>query len=181
MPKRRFMGGNWLRFFGRLWLWGRKGGSMSCAGLNPMPEAAAFRRDPAVVMRLARMGSAHPTRLSFLRAMLRRWSDEGWRFDRPVWKVNKRGVGRAVYRAIGPKRTYSLVAFAHDLPDDNAVRSRDCHRLGRDLRPVRRHPDRGGSGPSGSKCAAARGRAGIAQGTVAQPRQPLGPAVQPCG
>ncbi|MDH5453240.1 MAG: hypothetical protein OEX14_07790, partial [Paracoccaceae bacterium] len=35
---------------------------------------------------------------------------------RPVWTIDAKGVGRAVYRAIGPERTYSLVAFAHDLP-----------------------------------------------------------------
>lgn len=86
----------------------------------PHPAAAdlsVFRRPPAVVMRLARMGSAHPTRLSFLRVVLRRMQAEGWRFDRPVWEIDAKGVGRAVYRAIGPARTYSLVAFAHDLPD----------------------------------------------------------------
>ena len=35
---------------------------MDCASLNPMPEAAAFRRPPSQVMRLARMGSAHACR-----------------------------------------------------------------------------------------------------------------------
>jgi muconolactone delta-isomerase len=74
-------------------------------------------RSPAEVMRLARMGSAHPTRLSFMRQLLRRISREGWQVDRPVWDLDARGVGRAVYRARGPYRTYSLVAFAHDLPD----------------------------------------------------------------
>lgn len=86
------------------------------------PESASlidgFRRPPEQVMRLARMGSAHATRLSFLRALLRRLRDERWRFDRPLFEMDERGVGRAVYRAIGPQRTYSLVAFAHDLPDD---------------------------------------------------------------
>ncbi|WP_292265517.1 hypothetical protein [Marivita sp.] len=91
---------------------------MDCASLNPMPEAAAFRRPPSEVMRLARMGSAHPTRLSFLRNLLRRVIEEGWTFDRPVWEIDATGVGRAVYRATGPDRTYSLVAFAHDLPDE---------------------------------------------------------------
>ncbi len=81
-------------------------------------DIAAFRRAPDQVMRLARMGSAHPTRLSFLRQMLRRMQSENWHFDRPVWQINDKGVGRAVYRAIGPLRSYSLVAFAHDLPDD---------------------------------------------------------------
>lgn len=74
-------------------------------------------RDPDRVMRLSRMGSAHPMRLSFLRVMLRRMTDEGWVFDRPLWQVDAKGVGRAVYRARGPVRTYCLVAFAHDLPD----------------------------------------------------------------
>ncbi len=74
-------------------------------------------RPPRQVMRLARMGCAHPMRLSFLQIMLRRMKQEGWRFDRPVWQINERGVGRAVYRATGPQRTYSLVAFSHDLPD----------------------------------------------------------------
>ncbi len=81
------------------------------------PDLSAFRRPPEQVMRLARMGSAHPTRLSFLRAVLRRVAAEGWQFDRPVWQIDAKGVGRAVYRAIGPERTYSLVAFGHDLPD----------------------------------------------------------------
>ncbi len=77
----------------------------------------AGRRAPDAVMRLARMGSAHPTRLSFLRVMLRRMMSSAWRFDRPVWDIDAKGVGRAVYRAVGPDRTYSLVAFSHDLPD----------------------------------------------------------------
>lgn len=91
---------------------------MDCASLNPMPEAAAFRRPSSQVMRLDRMGSAHPTRLSFLRSLLRRVTREGWRFDRPLWEIDNKGVGRAVYRAAGPDRTYCLVAFAHDLPKE---------------------------------------------------------------
>ncbi|WP_296479001.1 hypothetical protein [Roseinatronobacter sp.] len=91
---------------------------MTCEGLNPMPQARAFRRKPDEVMRLARMGCSHPTRLSFLRQLLRRMQAEGWRFDRPVWEIDAKGVGRAVYRAIGPARSYSLVAFAHDLPPE---------------------------------------------------------------
>ena len=84
----------------------------------PADALAPFRRDPGEVMRLARMGCAHPTRLSFLRLLLRRMRLERWRFDRPVWDVDARGVGRAVYRARAPGRTYSLVAFAHDLPPE---------------------------------------------------------------
>jgi len=90
---------------------------MSIAEQTALAEQVALR-DPDVVMRLSRMGSAHPSRLSFLRVLLRRLVAEGWRFDRPLWEVDDRGVGRAVYRAKGPVRTYCLVAFAHDLPDD---------------------------------------------------------------
>ena len=92
---------------------------MTCESLNPMPQAAAFRRPPSEVMRLDRMGCSHPTRLSFLRQLLRRITAEGWRFDRPVWEMDARGVGRAVYRMTGPEGgSLSLVAFAHDLPAD---------------------------------------------------------------
>ena len=69
-------------------------------------------------MRLECMGAAHQTRLSFMRVLLRHMRREKWRFDRPVWNIDDNGVGTAVYRAIGPRRAYSLVAFAHDLPDD---------------------------------------------------------------
>lgn len=79
-------------------------------------ETAAMR-DPAEVMRLSRMGSFHPTRLSFMRILLRRIKAEGWQVTRPLWDIDDKGVGRAVYTATGPERSYSLIAFAHDLPD----------------------------------------------------------------
>jgi len=91
---------------------------MTCERRTPMPQAAAFRRPPSEVMRLDRMGCSHPTRLSFLRQLLRRITAEGWRFDRPVWDMDARGVGRAVYRMTGPEGALCLVAFGHDLPAD---------------------------------------------------------------
>ena len=76
------------------------------------------RRDPDRVMRLARLGSFHQSRLSFMRILTRRMAHEGWRFTRPVFEINSDGVGHAVYSAQGPFRSYSLVAFAHDLPPE---------------------------------------------------------------
>ena len=90
---------------------------IDCADNNPMPDAADFRRPPEVVMRLARMGSFHQTRLSFMRALLRRLKKEGWKFRRNLWAIDEQGFGRAVYTVYGPERNYSLVAFSHDLPD----------------------------------------------------------------
>ncbi len=70
------------------------------------------------VMRLARMGSFHHTRLSFMQTLLRRLKREAWAFERRSWKIDAAGVGHAVYTVQGPERSYSLVCFAHDLPDE---------------------------------------------------------------
>ncbi len=75
-------------------------------------------RSPDVVMRLKRLGSFHQCRLSFMRVLMRRMAGEAWRFSRPVFDMDAHGVGHAVYTAQGPARAYSLVAFAHDLPDE---------------------------------------------------------------
>lgn len=79
---------------------------------------AVALRSPDTVMRLKRLGSFHQTRLSFMRVLLRRLDRDGWRLSRATWDVNERGEGVAVYRADGPARSYSLVAFAHDLPPE---------------------------------------------------------------
>ena len=85
----------------------------SLTGLPPMADL----RPPRQVMRLARMGAFHQSRLSFMRVLLRRLKSEGWHIDRPVFEIDRRGVGVATYRARGPQSTYTLVAFAHELDD----------------------------------------------------------------
>ena len=89
------------------------GGSDEGRAAGPPPVA---RRDPAAVMRLARLGAFHQTRLSFMRQLTRRLQRERWTFSRAVFEVDANGVGHAVLCAHGPERSYSLVAFAHDLP-----------------------------------------------------------------
>ncbi len=81
-------------------------------------DLTPFRRSPDEVMRLARMGSFHKSRLSFMPTLLRQLVHERWQFDRSAWEIDATGEGYAVYRARGPQRTYSLVAFAHNLPDE---------------------------------------------------------------
>lgn len=71
-------------------------------------------------MRLERMGSFHQCRLSFMRTLLRRMKRDRWIFDRPLFEFDAAGVGTALYTATvpttpGPDRTYTLVAFGHDL------------------------------------------------------------------
>jgi len=76
------------------------------------------RRSPDVVMTLARLGSLHQSRLSFMRQLTRRMARERWTFRADIFDINDQGVGHAVYTAQGPERAYSLVAFAHDLPPE---------------------------------------------------------------
>ena len=75
-------------------------------------------RPPETVMRLERMGSFHQSRLSFMRVLLRRLKKENWKVDRPVFDLDEDGFGVATYRISGPERVYTLVAFAHELPDE---------------------------------------------------------------
>lgn len=86
-----------------------------------MPQTqtnAIAPRPPGRVMSLARMGSFHQSRLSFMRQLLRRLKSENWRFEVRLFDIDARGVGHAVYTAHGPRHSYSLVAFAHDLPPE---------------------------------------------------------------
>ncbi len=75
-------------------------------------------RAPSDVMRLARLGAGHQTRLSFMRVVLRGLKRGGWQVDCPEWSIDAHGVGHAVYRARGQGEEVNLVAFAHDLPAD---------------------------------------------------------------
>ena len=70
------------------------------------------------LMTLARMGSFHQTRLSFMRTLLRRLMAGEWQFKKARFDIDENGIGFAVYSAKGPKHTYSLVAFANDLPPE---------------------------------------------------------------
>ncbi len=82
---------------------------------NKSTHAQPQLREPMQVMRLARLGSFHQTRLSFMRVLLRRLHRENWQITRSHWQVDNNGVGVGVYTARGPQRTYSLIAFANDL------------------------------------------------------------------
>jgi len=76
-------------------------------------------RSPDVVMRLDRMGSFFPTRLSFMRSFMRYLASELAQVSRPVWQMNAQGFGRAVYSVRLAKQDYSLVAFSNALKDED--------------------------------------------------------------
>ncbi|MEQ3708230.1 MAG: hypothetical protein ABNH38_09785 [Tateyamaria sp.] len=75
-------------------------------------------RPPGEVMRLARMGAMMPTRLSFLRVLIRRLCTERAAIKRTHWDMSPDGHGRAVYSVELGGHTYSLVAISNDLPAD---------------------------------------------------------------
>lgn len=66
-------------------------------------------------MRLARMGAFFPTRLSFMRRLLRRLHAGGATFTRPKWQMDDSGFGQAVYGLSVDGLQYSLCCFSHAL------------------------------------------------------------------
>ena len=68
-----------------------------------------------MVMRLARVGSFHPTRISFARTLIRRMIRESWRFSRTCFDLDDTGVGTAVYRIDTLQAPVWFVVFAEHL------------------------------------------------------------------
>ncbi len=81
----------------------------SAGGLAPRP--------PDSVMRLARMGAAFPTRLAFMRTLVRRMGREAWSIRRDRWDLDPNGLGAATYVVATPHGDFSLVAFTRPLAD----------------------------------------------------------------
>ena len=75
-------------------------------------------RPASQIMRLRRMGAAFPTRLSFMRSLLRALSAEKVKVTRPVWNIDAGGYGHAVYTLRLGGFAYSLVAVSTDIPED---------------------------------------------------------------
>ena len=66
-------------------------------------------------MRLDRVGSFHPTRISFTRTLVRRMAREDWRFTREMFDLDEVGIGTAVYRADTSGAPVWFVVFADHL------------------------------------------------------------------
>ncbi len=75
-------------------------------------------RSPDTVMRLSRLGSFFPTRLSFMPTLMRRMRDEGWQVAVARRALDGNGYGHLVIEARGPRAVYSLVAFSTALDPD---------------------------------------------------------------
>ena len=91
-------------------------GLMDSTGMNvDAPERGASPRPPEVAMRLARMGAAFPTRLSFMRSLIRLMHRERWRVEAARLDLDDEGYGVSVHTVTTPRRRYSLVGCSHHL------------------------------------------------------------------
>lgn len=79
----------------------------------------ALMRPPATVMRFARLGAFHATRLSFGRSLIRRMGREAWRFTRRLTELDDQGFGRMVYEIETPKGRLSFAGFSNYLADED--------------------------------------------------------------
>ena len=68
-------------------------------------------------MKLSRMGSRYPSRLSFSRSMLRRLINDKWEIHKSKFDLDTDGYGTVVYEIIINKDIYSLVCFSAFLDD----------------------------------------------------------------
>jgi len=87
------------------------------AALNPSSSPAL--RPASALMRLARMGAAFPTRLSFMRILLRNLAADGAQVRRTHWDMDDQGYGTGVYSLTFGGHDYSLVAVSTALADED--------------------------------------------------------------
>ena len=72
-------------------------------------------RSPDVVMKLERLGSLFPNRLSFARSLVRRMANENWSITKEKFDLDIKGVGTAIYKINTPVIPVWFVVFADDL------------------------------------------------------------------
>ena len=68
-------------------------------------------------MKLSRMGSRYPSRLSFSRSMLRRLLHDNWKITKSKFDLDDNGYGTVIYEITIKSEIYSLVCFSAFLDD----------------------------------------------------------------
>ena len=72
-------------------------------------------RAPSEVMRLEHMGCCFPTRLSFMRILIRKLIDNKSNIKTHIWDMDQNGFGHAVLTVELDSKTFSLIAFSNEL------------------------------------------------------------------
>ncbi|MDD1780319.1 hypothetical protein LRP49_03805 [Enterovibrio sp. ZSDZ35] len=86
--------------------------------VNSVTDQALELRDPAIVMDPYRIGAMHQTRISFVRSLLRKMSDEKWQIAIKTWAIEESGFGTAIYTLTTPTQVYDLVVFSDAIKDE---------------------------------------------------------------
>ena len=94
---------------------------------RPVERVKTFRQDdtlpenslraPAAVMKLERLGSYHPNRISFTRTLVRRMHSENWQFEVFRNTLDQNGYGDMVYCIHTPAGQLSFIAFSNALDE----------------------------------------------------------------
>ena len=90
-------------------------GSAVQSGVHGRPPSRKGMRPPADVMRLARLGAFHQTRISFVRSLVHRMAREHWQISRLRFDIDPQNVGEAQYRVTTPHSTYSFFVVAENI------------------------------------------------------------------
>ncbi|WP_322057884.1 hypothetical protein [Paraburkholderia sp. J63] len=80
-------------------------------------EASLAMRSPALTNRTERLGAMHGTRLSFVRALVRRMAHDNWRIRVTQMDLDDHGYGTCVYTIEAYGERYSQVIFSQHLDD----------------------------------------------------------------
>ena len=82
----------------------------------PAPHAGPVPLRPVdEVMQLDRLGSLHASRISFIRTVVRKIMEEGWRVENRRFDIDRDGYGTAIYRITTPGYVYEFVLFSQYL------------------------------------------------------------------
>ncbi len=84
---------------------------MNVVAISKSGQDHAHLRPPSMVMRLERLGAFHASRLSVMRALLRRMHREEWRIRTVRRDLDEGGCGVAVYAVETPASDLCLVCF----------------------------------------------------------------------
>ncbi|TDB04456.1 hypothetical protein [Halomonas marinisediminis] len=85
--------------------------------VSPLEESLRLRA-PERVMDLERLGSLHPSRLSFVRSLIRQMARQRWQISTTRFDLDDDGHGTAIYRLQTPRGRYHGVIFSQPLPDE---------------------------------------------------------------
>lgn len=107
------------RMSGRMVRWLEPRPDITNQPFDVVGEFQRFQRARAgETMTLRHMGTAYPSRISFLRVMVRALHAQGSPVERPLWEIDSEGKGRALYTLTLGGFRYSLAAFSQVLDED---------------------------------------------------------------